>query len=70
MLEIRKKLVTDENLRPVAVQIDYADWLRIERALGVETNDTVATDLAPYSGTLKLTEEPLEYQHRVRSEWP
>lgn len=33
MNAIRKKIVTDENARPVAVQIDYADWLEIERAL-------------------------------------
>jgi hypothetical protein len=70
MFEIRKKLVTDENLRPVAVQIDYADWLRIERALSVEANCVAAIDLAPYSGAVKLTEEPLHYQRRARSEWP
>ena len=28
---IRKRIVTDENDRPVAVQIDHEDWLDIER---------------------------------------
>ena len=39
---IRKKLVTDEQHRPVAVQIDYADWLEIERRLGLsrQTSET------------------------------
>ncbi len=31
MHAIRKKIVTDEDARPVAVQIDYEDWLEIER---------------------------------------
>lgn len=35
MLSIHKKIVTDEAMRPVAVQIDYADWLEIERQLGL-----------------------------------
>ncbi len=34
MQSIRKKIVTDEDLRPVAAQIDYEDWLEIERLLG------------------------------------
>ena len=35
-MNIHKKIVTDEDHRPVAVQIDYDDWLRIERALDLE----------------------------------
>lgn len=30
---VRKRIVTDETMQPVAVQIDYADWLEIERIL-------------------------------------
>lgn len=30
VLTINKKIVTDETMQPVAVQIDYADWLEIE----------------------------------------
>jgi len=33
MLTISKKILTDEAMRPIAVQIDYQDWLDIERQL-------------------------------------
>jgi len=68
-MEIHKKLVTDEHLRPVAVQIDYDDWLKIEQALALEKTPKVS-DLNSYSGVLRLTEDPLEYQRRIRQEWP
>lgn len=38
-MDVRKKIVTDENHQPVAVQIDYDDWLRIAHALDLETLD-------------------------------
>jgi len=68
MPRIRKKIVTDEAQQPIAVQIDYADWLKIERALNL-TQQEEATDLSGYSGVISLTEEPLAYQARVRGEW-
>jgi len=67
-VEIHKKLVTDERLRPIAVQIDHNDWLEIEQALALKQSPKVS-DLAAYSGTLRLGENPLEYQDRVRNEW-
>ena len=33
MQSIRKKIVTDERLHPIAVQIDYEDWLEIEKMI-------------------------------------
>ncbi len=33
MRTIHKKIVMDEKSRPVAVQIDYEDWLEIEQLL-------------------------------------
>lgn len=33
MLNSHKKIFTDETMRPLAVQIDYKDWLEIERLL-------------------------------------
>jgi hypothetical protein len=68
MQRIRNKIVTDEAQQPIAVQIDYADWLRIERSLNLPQEDEV-TDLSRYIGVISLTEEPLAYQARVRSEW-
>jgi hypothetical protein len=60
--------VTDEANQPIAVQIDYADWLRIERSLDFLQKDYL-TDLSQHSGVISLTEEPLAYQARVRNEW-
>lgn len=66
---IRKKLVTDEDRRPVAVQIEYSDWLKIELQLGFPVIQTDPVDLSRHAGTLKRTESPLAYQARCRSEW-
>ncbi len=40
MLNINKKILTDEAMHPLAVQIDYQDWLIIEQLLS--TVDTQA----------------------------
>jgi len=69
MHKIRKKILTDEAQQPVAVQIDYDDWLKIERSLNLQDQETKTTDLSRYSGVISLTEEPLAYQPRVRNEW-
>ena len=68
MQRIRKKIVTDEAKQPIAVQIDYTDWVKIELSLNLPQEDKV-TDLSRYHGVISLTEEPLAYQTRVRSEW-
>ncbi|MBI5472592.1 MAG: hypothetical protein HY961_09630 [Ignavibacteriae bacterium] len=69
MKEIRKKIVADEsNMRPIAVQIDYEDWQEIERQLGAVTRGK-DIDLSKYAGKIHLTEDPLVYQKRIRSEW-
>jgi len=36
MRRIRKTVITDAAQRRVAVQIDYNDWLRIERSLNLQ----------------------------------
>lgn len=69
MIVVRKKIVTDEDHNPIAVQIDYDDWLEIERLLGVRAERKLATDLSEFRGAVKLTEDPLEYQRRIRDEW-
>ena len=68
MLVLNKKIVTDESLKPIAVQINYADWLKIEHLLNLR-NTPKNVDLSSYSGSIKLTEDPLDYQRRIRSEW-
>ena len=69
MRGIRKKIVTDEAQQPVAVQIDYADWLRIERMLNLRSGRVKRSDLSRYAGVISLTEEPLSYQARVRGKF-
>jgi hypothetical protein len=69
MRKIRKKILTDNAEKPIAVQIDYTDWLEIERSLNLQGDDTRDTDLSSYEGIITLSEEPLGYQSRIRQEW-
>jgi hypothetical protein len=69
MRKIKKKILTDKSERPIAVQIDYSDWLEIERSLSLLVDQAVETDLSSCEGIITLTEDPLEYQSRVRQEW-
>jgi hypothetical protein len=74
---IRKHIVTDEHNRPVAVQIDYEDWLEIERQLRAEGGEMIREPSAgdTFSGLLDATQgiwtegDGLEYQKRIRQEW-
>jgi hypothetical protein len=61
--------VTDENSRPVAVQIDCADWLEIEKSLYPSSKTTGAASISRYAGSISLTEDPLPFQERIRGEW-
>ncbi len=69
MREVRKRIVTDEANRPVAVQIDYEDWLDIVRALNLSDGNTPAPDLSRFVGTVDWREDGVAYQRRVREEW-
>ncbi|MBA2692883.1 MAG: hypothetical protein H0U65_10375 [Rubrobacter sp.] len=69
MKAIKKKIVTDEEARPVAVQIDYEDWIEIERLLDSrEADDEFEKLLEETEGTWKHG-DGLEYQIRIREEW-
>jgi hypothetical protein len=78
MRPIEKKIVTDEAGQPVAVQIDYADWLAIERQLRKANSDQAAdtsTSEPSFDQLLEDTQgiwsqgDGLEYQRRLRAEW-
>lgn len=69
MSEIRKRILTDEANRPVAVQIDYDDWVRIERTLQSARSESAPVDLARFVGVLEWGEDAVAYQRRVREEW-
>ena len=51
MQPIAKKLLTNEAMQPIAIQIDYADWLKIEpllyqhREITVQQNHNHAVEL-------------------------
>lgn len=64
---IRKKVVMDDHMRPVAVLIDYEDWARIEKVLGEPKPRDM--DLSKHAGVIQLKEDPLEFQKRMRREW-
>lgn len=68
MHPIHPKLVTDEQMHPIAVQIDYADWLKIKQILQ-KTSLKSDNNLEKYAGSVRLSEDPLAYQKRIRDEW-
>ena len=72
MIAIRKKIVTDEDHNPVEVVISYDDWLEIERLLNIQSPDPRRVDLSRFAGklTMELPEDPVDYQRRIRDEWP
>lgn len=69
MHEIHPRILTDANQQPVAVQIDYGDWLEIQELLGLAANSTAPVDLNRFAGTMQWSEDALEFQRRVRAEW-
>lgn len=69
MIHLKKKIVTDESMRPVAVLIDYEDWQKIEQILeNYQTEES--SDLNRFAGVLRQDgEDFLEFQRRIRGEW-
>jgi hypothetical protein len=68
MSVIHKQLVTDEEGRPVGVLIPYEEWLRIEQQLsGAAAHG--GEQLRRYEGIIRLSEDPVTYQRRLRDEW-
>lgn len=63
-----KQILTDERDQPVAVQIEYREWLRREKAQEtIEPRDD-SKALMAFAGTIKWDEDGLEYQNRLRAE--
>ena len=70
MLPLKKKIVTDETSRPVAVLIDYQDWQKIEKILeAYQLQQKEEFSLNQYAGVITLNQDPLEYQQQIRDEW-
>jgi hypothetical protein len=47
MIDIEKHVITDESGSPVAVQIRYEDWLRLEGYLAALSSESRSSDPAP-----------------------
>lgn len=69
MKPIKKQIVIDESMRPVAVLINYQDWKIIEKVLEAYQQQDTVPDLTNYAGVIQLTVDPLEYQQQSRDEW-
>lgn len=69
MSTIHKQLVTDEEGRPVGVLISYEEWLRIEQKLGSAAEVNGIEKLRRHEGMIRLSEDPVAYQRRLRDEW-
>jgi hypothetical protein len=69
MQPIKKQIVTDESMRPVAVLINYEDWQTIEKILETYQQQNTAHSLAAFAGVIQLSIDPLEYQQQIRQEW-
>jgi hypothetical protein len=65
-MAIKKKILTDENNQPVAVQIDYKDWLKFEKILEKSIKQK---DLSEFSGKISLSVDPIIFQKNIRDEW-
>jgi len=66
---IHKKIVVDEANKPVEVIINYDEWQEIEQLIAKELKVATKKQLKNYTGTVCLSEDPLDYQKRMRSEW-
>jgi hypothetical protein len=69
MHEIHPKILTDDQKRPIAVQIDYADWLEIQKRLGQADVNGGGVNLTRFTGALKRGLDGLVYQKHAREEW-
>ncbi len=66
---IHRKIVVDENNKPLEVIISYDDWEKIEKAIAEFSKTMTSEKLSKYVGVLNLKEDPLEYQKKIRNEW-
>jgi len=64
---IHRKIVVDENNKPLEVIISYDEWLKIENMLTKTQKIMTREKLSKYIGIVNLKEDPLEYQKRIRS---
>ncbi len=67
---VHKKIVLNENNKPVEVIISYEEWKEIEQILEASGRQSMPREkLKAYAGVMHIEEDPMEYQRRMRSEW-
>jgi hypothetical protein len=66
---IHKKIVLDENNKPLEVIIKYDEWKEIEQILKSHKKVMSKEKLKKHVGILHIKEDPLDFQRRIRSEW-
>ena len=66
---IHKKIVLDENNKPLEVIINYDEWNEIEQMLEYRFKIMHREELKKHVGILRIEEDPLSFQRRIRSEW-
>jgi len=66
---VHKKIVLDETNKPVEVIIAYEEWQEIEQLLSIDGKGMSKDRLKVYAGKINLTEDPLNFQRRIRNEW-
>lgn len=76
MIDVPKKIVRAEDGTPVAVQIEYDDWKRIEKKLlTLSPNSEEDSEETAFENALNASRgtwtagDGLEYQRRLRAEW-
>lgn len=75
MLDVPKKIVRAEDGTPVAVQIDYDDWKRVEEKLRTLPDSAEGSEETEFERALNVSRgtwtagDGLEYQRRLRAEW-
>lgn len=67
---LHPSIVNDKDMKPVAVQIPYEEWLQILAALEpAVTEPAHGGDLSRFVGSLHFEGDPVEWQRRIRGEW-
>lgn len=62
------KILSDESGRPVEVRMGYDEFLRVKAVYeSVEDEDNSAALMA-FAGKVQWSEDPVEYQRRLRDE--
>ena len=66
---VHKKIVLDETNKPVEVFIAFKGGREIEQLLSIDGKGMSKDRLKVYAGKINLTEDPLNFQRRIRNEW-